>query len=201
MAASSKAFGSHPVSHVRVPQPRGDKSPRFGLFRFRSPLLTESLRFIFLRLLRCFTSAGLAPTDYEFIRRHPGNRDGFPHSEIHGSKPVCGSPWLIAAYHVLHRLLAPRHSPLALSSLITNYYSSYFSRPGFPGQLQRFTVALYVCNFQRTTAFPPKSCLSKVRVVGLTGLEPVTLRLSSACSNQLSYRPPFRGANPPPWWS
>jgi hypothetical protein len=27
--------------------------------------------------------------------------------------------------------------------------------------------------------------------MGLTGLEPVTLRLSSACSNQLSYRPPF----------
>lgn len=27
------------------------------------------------------------------------------------------------------------------------------------------------------------------RLVGLTGLEPVTLRLSSACSNQLSYRP------------
>jgi hypothetical protein len=30
--------------------------------------------------------------------------------------------------------------------------------------------------------------LSKRRL-GLTGLEPVTLRLSSACSNQLSYRP------------
>ncbi len=28
-------------------------------------------------------------------------------------------------------------------------------------------------------------------MVGLTGLEPVTLRLSSACSNQLSYRPRF----------
>jgi hypothetical protein len=27
--------------------------------------------------------------------------------------------------------------------------------------------------------------------VGLTGLEPVTLRLSSACSNQLSYRPGY----------
>ena len=27
------------------------------------------------------------------------------------------------------------------------------------------------------------------KLVGLTGLEPVTLRLSSACSNQLSYRP------------
>jgi hypothetical protein len=28
--------------------------------------------------------------------------------------------------------------------------------------------------------------------MGLTGLEPVTLRLSSACSNQLSYRPALR---------
>jgi hypothetical protein len=32
--------------------------------------------------------------------------------------------------------------------------------------------------------------------VGLTGLEPVTLRLSSACSNQLSYRP-VSAAEPP----
>ena len=48
-------------------------------------------------------------------------RDGFPHSEIHGSKLMCSSPWLIAACHVLHRLLMPRHSPCALYSLI--YYS------------------------------------------------------------------------------
>ncbi len=32
-------------------------------------------------------------------------------------------------------------------------------------------------------------CLRTFVLVGLTGLEPVTLRLSSACSNQLSYRP------------
>jgi hypothetical protein len=32
--------------------------------------------------------------------------------------------------------------------------------------------------------------------MGLTGLEPVTLRLSSACSNQLSYRPRL-AASPP----
>ena len=42
---------------------------------------------------------------------------GFPHSEILGSTPMCGSPRLIAACHVLHRLLMPRHSPCALSSL------------------------------------------------------------------------------------
>ena len=43
---------------------------------------------------------------------------GFPHSDIPGSKPACGSPRLFAACHVLHRLLAPRHPLYALSSLI-----------------------------------------------------------------------------------
>ena len=42
---------------------------------------------------------------------------GFPHSDICGSMDVCSSPQLFAACHVLLRLLAPRHSPFALSSL------------------------------------------------------------------------------------
>lgn len=42
---------------------------------------------------------------------------GFPHSEILGSKLVRSSPRLIAAYHVLHRLSAPRHPPDALKAL------------------------------------------------------------------------------------
>ena len=42
---------------------------------------------------------------------------GFPHSDIHGSKPACGSPWLFAACHVLPRLSAPRHPPCALTTL------------------------------------------------------------------------------------
>ena len=31
--------------------------------------------------------------------------------------PILGSPWLIAEYHVFHRLLLPRHSPNALFAL------------------------------------------------------------------------------------
>ena len=42
---------------------------------------------------------------------------GFPHSEIFGSKPIPGSPKLIAGYRVLHRLLLPRHPPNALIAL------------------------------------------------------------------------------------
>ena len=42
---------------------------------------------------------------------------GFPHSDISGSQLICSSPKLFAAYHVLHRLLMPRHSPCALLRL------------------------------------------------------------------------------------
>ena len=42
---------------------------------------------------------------------------GFPHSEISGSKDICSSPKLFAAYHVFHRLLVPRHPPCALLCL------------------------------------------------------------------------------------
>ena len=42
---------------------------------------------------------------------------GFPHSDICGSMLICSSPQLFAAYHVLLRLLMPRHSPCALLRL------------------------------------------------------------------------------------
>ena len=49
---------------------------------------------------------------------------GFPHSDIHGSMPACGSPWLFAAYHVFLRRPVPWHPPCALSNLIVTNLSS-----------------------------------------------------------------------------
>jgi hypothetical protein len=43
---------------------------------------------------------------------------GFPHSDIAGSPPAHGSPTLFAVYHVLLRLLTPRHPPFALRSCL-----------------------------------------------------------------------------------
>src|SRR5208283_3251301 len=40
-----------------------------------------------------------------------------PFRDLRLKTPVCGSPKLIAACHVLHRLSLPRHPPCALSSL------------------------------------------------------------------------------------
>ena len=45
---------------------------------------------------------------------------GFPHSDISGSKDICSSPKLFAAYHVFHRLLVPRHPPCALLRLTSS---------------------------------------------------------------------------------
>ena len=50
---------------------------------------------------------------------------GLSHSEIPGSRVICTSPGLIAAYHVLHRLREPRHPPCALSYFI--FINTHFS--------------------------------------------------------------------------
>ena len=43
-----------------------------------------------------------------------------------GSKDICSSPWLFAAYHVLHRLSVPRHPPCALYSLTIHQYIALY---------------------------------------------------------------------------
>ena len=109
---------------------------------------------------------------------------GFPHSDICGSKPVCGSPQLFAAYHVLHRRSVPWHPPCALLSLIflkTNLLlSSLLS-------LSRLFVLLCFSSMR----FSRCALLGYTKLVGWSGLEPPTSRLSGVCSNQLSYQPMF----------
>ena len=56
---------------------------------------------------------------------------GLPHSEIPGSMDICSSPRLFAACHVLLRLLMPRHSPCALSSLTCSSQSPLSSVSAF----------------------------------------------------------------------
>src|SRR5713226_7686412 len=105
---------------LRPTTPKEPKPFRFGLVRVRSPLLSESLLLSFPPGTEMVHFPGFAPPAYLIQRAVCRvHRHGFPHSEISGSKPVCGSPELIAAYHVLRRLLAPRHPPYALSSLTT----------------------------------------------------------------------------------
>ena len=56
----------------------------------------------------------MASADYVFIRRrHPIKGAGLPHSDTPGSRPVDGSPRIVAVFRVLLRLLMPRHPSCA----------------------------------------------------------------------------------------
>ena len=150
---------------------------------------------------------------------------GFPHSVILGSTPMCGSPRLIAACHDLLRLLMPRHSPCALSSLtfritflVLRLCPRIMQAPEFFGFLLCYPfisstiilpsllLALYIWNFfLHCSVFKVQSpvsletryelsilhrvLVSVFNLVGPSGLEPPTSRLSVVRSSQLSYGP------------
>src|SRR5204862_1485565 len=92
----------------------------FGLFPFRSPLLRESRFLSFPPVTKMFQFTGLPPPALfdsgRGTRALP--RVGFPIRRSRDQRSVSTSSGLIAAAHVLHRLLAPRHPPCALSLLI-----------------------------------------------------------------------------------
>ena len=114
LAGFPKTILLNSLNQLRGPNP-SMHARWFGLFRFRSPLLTESHV--------VFSSSGYLDVS---VHRVPlltlciGVRipevcsGGFPHSDISGSLDMCSSPKLFAAYHVFHRLLVPRHPPYAL---------------------------------------------------------------------------------------
>ena len=99
--------------------PASISADRFGLFRFRSPLLTES-HFVFSSWGYLDVSVPPVSPPYAMDLRKVDSvftTAGFPHSDIRASSVICTFTQLFAACHVLHRLLVPGHPPCALSSL------------------------------------------------------------------------------------
>ena len=105
------------VNHVCSPNP-DMHARRFGLFRFRSPLLPKS-HVVFSSSGYLDVSVHRVPFIRLWIHRMMTEvySAGFPHSDICGSQLICSSPQLFAAYHVFRRLSVPRHPPCALSCL------------------------------------------------------------------------------------
>ena len=83
-----------------------------GSCAFARHYLRNHFCFLFLRVMRCFSSPGLPHAR----RGNDITIVGLPHSEIHVSMSICLYTWLIAAYHVLRRLREPRHPSCALLS-------------------------------------------------------------------------------------
>ena len=98
--------------------------------------------------------------------------------------------------HVLHRLMSPRHPPVALEYLIPIYFSPPFRMRGMNirrlyhpqgtrlSKNKKFLFWRHGCLRILENTTPDQSPM-----VGPGGLEPPTPALSRRCSNQLSYEP------------
>ena len=65
-----------------------------------------------------------------------------------------------------------------------------FTRVCHSGKIESFRIGIEIGSESTMNGLFCKWCrIDFDEVVGVTGFEPVTLRLSSACSNQLSYTP------------
>ena len=122
-------FGCSPAVAVLQPRPRLDGAG-LGSFPFARRYLGNHSYFLFLRVLRCFSSPGLPPLCGWRISQCAG----LPHSDIRGSTVICTSPRLFAACHVLLRLQEPRHPLYALCNLLACFtrFSSSIMQDLYP---------------------------------------------------------------------
>jgi hypothetical protein len=113
---------------LEVPQPRTCNSCRishmFGLASsaFARHYLRNHGCFLFLWVLRCFTSPRSLYPPYIFRRESLGHKSaqrGFPIRKSSDQGLLISSPRLIADCYVLLRLQMPRHPPSALRNLTT----------------------------------------------------------------------------------
>ena len=110
---------ARPTTPMMQPLP-GITHHRFGLFRVRSPLLTESLLFSLPVGTEMFHFPTFPPPGLcvqPGVTRHVVR--GFPIRKSWSQRPVIDSTRLIADSHVLLRLLLPRHPPCALGNFHT----------------------------------------------------------------------------------
>ena len=129
--------------------------------------------FLFLRVLRCFSSPRWPPR--QTARMSPLQDDGLSHSGTRGSQDTCSYPRIFAACRALHRLREPRHPPCALSCFLLS---------GAPTPWRRRACLLRLSSFLSQhvidRASQPRDGVEN------NGFEPLTPCLQSRCSSQLS---------------
>ena len=101
------------------PNPENITTLGLGSSSFARHYLRNRSYFLFLWVLRCFSSP--RSPSYTALLMYEYTVSFYCMSSLIRTSTdisdICSSPWLFAAYHVLLRLLVPRHSPYALCSL------------------------------------------------------------------------------------
>ena len=102
---------SEVINAVRTPE---CTHSGLGSFHFARRYFENRVFFLFLRLLRCFSSPGSLPQTYVFSLGY-SLRSGFPHSDISGSKLHCQLP------RAFRRLARPSSPVIAKASTTCTY--------------------------------------------------------------------------------
>src|SRR5699024_8345701 len=123
----SKSFDYLKKLPQRSPTTPTSKLVGLGCSRFARRYYGNRFFFLFLQVLRCFSSLRLPLISYVFTEKyHPINDVRFPHSDVSASKLTYSHSYHIGVRPILPRLLAPRHPPCAL-----NHLTLYTLRLGF----------------------------------------------------------------------
>ena len=135
--------------HGTVHYPVGISTNGLASFAFARHYSRNLGWFLFLFLLRCFSSEGsLRMTMYSSY----GSifcMEGFPIRKSADITAICASPQLIAACHVLRRLPMPRHSPCALISLNSFFISFMIWCMSYRKSVFLLVVILFTLRLER----------------------------------------------------
>ena len=122
---------------------------------------------------------------------------GFPHSDISGSKPMCGSPELFAACRVLRRLPVPRHPPCALLRLTNKSFDlfvlrflAFYARTllrSFPYVRRSFPAVLIFCYLNDNASIDVLRRSFLLLRLPILRVHKLPLFSFSSCSARLSY--------------
>ena len=163
---------------------------RFGLLRVRSPLLAESLLISSPRLLRWFTSPGLAPAHY-FIHALRCTPRGVRVTPF-GNLRVSGCVLLSAAFRSLPRPSSPyRSTGIRRGPMIRLTILPLLPEPLSASGRAFLQASASLCSHSSESfiRFPSLFCQISLpfrHFMEIRGLEPLTLGLQSRCSSQLS---------------
>ena len=113
------------LGFIDNPNPTSITTHGLGSSYFARHYFRNRSYFLFLWVLRCFSSP--RSPSYTTLLMYEYTVSFYCMSSLIRTSTdisdICSSPWLFAAYHVLLRLLVPRHSPYALCSLTFIWFS------------------------------------------------------------------------------
>ena len=127
-----------------VLNPSGISTQGLASSPFAHHYLGNLFDFFYIRLLRCFTSPTPPPIKTG-LRPAP---ERLPHSDTLGSKVVCTSPRIFAAYRVLHRCQIPKASTVCpyLFTLLNIYcllFNCQCTRGNYRQTIEEFKTLSY----------------------------------------------------------